>query len=78
MNFKRLLYTDSGRIVISIILGIGLATLFRKVCADGSCTVYKGPVIGEMDEKIYKHNNKCYTYKPNSVSCDSSKRILDF
>ena len=32
MNFRRLIYTDIGRYIISILLGLGLATLFRKVC----------------------------------------------
>ena len=31
MNFKRLLHTDFGQTIISILLGLGLATLFRKV-----------------------------------------------
>ena len=34
MNLKRLIYSDVGRIVISIILGLGLATLFRRVCKE--------------------------------------------
>ena len=34
MNFKRLINTALGKIIISIMLGLGLATLFRKVCKD--------------------------------------------
>ena len=32
MNLKRILYTDFGQKLLSIVLGLGLATLFRKVC----------------------------------------------
>lgn len=77
MNFKRLLNTDLGRIVISILLGLGLATLFKKVCNDKNCMVFNGPVIRDLEGKIYKHDNKCYSYSSSSVSCDSNKRILD-
>jgi len=77
MNFKRLLNTDLGRIVISILLGLGLATLFKKVCNDKNCIVYNGPVISELQGKIYKHDNKCFTYSSQSVSCDQNKQILD-
>ena len=31
-HFKRLLYSRVGKIIISLLLGLGLATLFRKVC----------------------------------------------
>ena len=68
MNFKRLLNEPLGRILISILLGLGLATLFRKVCKDKNCIVFNGPVISEFDGKIYKHGDKCYKY---SVVSDS-------
>jgi hypothetical protein len=77
MNFKRLLNTDLGRIVISILLGLGLATLFKKVCNDKNCMVYSGPIIQDLEGKTYKHNNKCYTYTSEAVSCDSTKHIVD-
>ena len=54
VNFKRLLHTNTGRNIISLILGLGLATLFHKVCKDKDCILFSGPVISEVDGKIYK------------------------
>lgn len=77
MNFKRLLNTDLGRFFISVLLGLGLASLFRKVCKDKGCIVFHGPVISEFDEKIYKSGDKCYKYKTEHATCDEKKRIID-
>jgi len=77
MNFKRLLYTPIGRVFISILLGLGLATMFRKACVDKNCIVFNGPVITEFDGKIYKHGEKCYKYSMSSAKCDSTKRIVE-
>jgi hypothetical protein len=77
MNFKRLLNTPFGRTLISIILGIGLATLFRKVCTDKNCIIFHGPVINEFENKIYKHAEKCYKYTVVSDICNPVKRIID-
>ena len=77
MNFKRLLYTDLGRIFISIILGLGLATLFRKVCTDKSCLRFNGPIISDLEGKIYKHGDKCYKYSANTDKCDTTKKQVD-
>ncbi len=77
MNFKRLLHTDAGRIFISIVLGLGLATLFRKVCKDKNCIIFNGPVIDEIDGKVFKHQGVCYQYTAETVACDSTKRIID-
>lgn len=78
MNFKRLITTNIGRMVISILLGLGLASLFRRVCRDKSCIKFNGPIISMENDKIYKFNDKCYkyTYEPNN--CNETKRILPF
>ena len=44
MNFKRLLSTEMGRFFISVLLGLGLATLFRQVCTGDKCLTFNGPV----------------------------------
>jgi hypothetical protein len=77
MNIKRLFNTPIGQIFVSILLGIGLATLFRKACTDKNCIVFNGPVISDIEGKTYKHGEKCYKYKIVSDKCDSTKRIID-
>lgn len=77
MNIRRLLYTDIGRILISILLGLGLATLFQKVCKDKNCLRFSGPILSEIDGNIYEHNDKCYKYAMHSVKCDKVKRVID-
>lgn len=78
MNLKRLLTTPTGRIFISIILGLGLATFFRRVCKDKNCIVFHGPIISEFEDKIYQYGDKCYSYRTKSDKCDAGhKKVLD-
>ena len=77
MNFKRLLTTPIGITFISILLGLGLATLFRKVCKGKDCILFNGPVISEIDGKIYKYGEYCYKYSVSPAKCDSTKKTLD-
>ena len=78
MNFKRLLHQPLGKVFISILLGLGVASLFRKVCNDRNCIIYKGPDTEEIDGKIYKHGKKCYRYNPQQVeACDTKKKVVD-
>jgi len=78
MNFKRLLHQPLGKVFISILLGLGLASLFRKVCNDRNCIIFKGPDTEEIDGKIFKHGSKCYRYNPQQTdSCDSAKKVVD-
>ena len=77
MNLKRLVGTSLGRNVISIVLGLGLATLFRKVCNDKNCIVFNGPIITDIEDKTFKHGEKCYKYKSSADRCDTTKRIIE-
>lgn len=76
MNFTRLLHTPLGKVIISILLGLGLATLFRKVCTDKNCITFKGPILGDIDGKIYKYGEQCYTYDYSAAPCDKKKQVV--
>jgi hypothetical protein len=77
MNLKRLLNTKLGVFLISVILGIGLATLFHKVCDGKKCINFNGPLISEIDGKIYKYGEECYKYSFQSAPCDPLKKTVE-
>lgn len=64
-----ILQTESGQILISILLGVGLATIFRKVCKDNSCMIIKGPPVKETNKYYYKIDNDCFKYTPQATEC---------
>ena len=79
MNFvSKLLHTPTGKILLSIILGLGIASLFRTVCKGRSCVEYYAPSLEEMRDKVFKYDGKCYTYEPEQKNCDKTKEILVF
>jgi len=77
MNLKRLLNTPLGQVLLSIILGLGLASLFRKVCTDKNCIHFKGAAIKDIDGKTYMHDEKCYKYSAVPVKCNEKNKIVD-
>jgi hypothetical protein len=77
-DFKRILYNPIGRILLSILLGLGLACLFYRVCKDKDCIKFNGPVINEVEEKTFEFDNHCYQYNPVPVKCDETKKIVEF
>ena len=56
--------------IISIIWGLGLATMFRNICNDRSCIIYKAPDPNYITSNIWKFNNKCYKFDTKTVSCE--------
>jgi len=78
MNVKRLIHSGFGKVIIPILLGLGLATMFRQVCKDKNCIVFKAPSIKEIEQKTFSHNGKCYKYKHKAESCVNSKKTVEF
>lgn len=68
-----LLENKTGQIIISVILGLGLATLFRQVCKGNNCIVIQSPDMKELEKYYYKIDSNCYKYKPYATSCELKK-----
>ena len=78
VNFKRLLNTRIGVVFISILLGLGLATMFRKACKGKDCITFQGPKYSEIDGKVYQFGDSCHSYSLQPTKCDATKKIIDF
>ena len=78
MYLSKFVHSTTGKIMMSILLGIGLATLFRQTCVGKNCVTYNAPPIDELNEQTYKFDSKCYKMERNSVNCDETKNIYAF
>ena len=78
MDLRRLLYSEAGRYIISMLLGLGLATIFRKVCNERNCIIFRGPALSKVKGQVFKYNNKCYKFNEQIEKCDESKKIVNF
>ena len=71
--FTNILNNKYGKIILSVIWGFGLATIFRKICKGRDCIVIKGPKPKNTDDKVFRFNDRCYKYKSQATSCDKQK-----
>ena len=77
MHLSKFVHSVTGRYVMSLLLGLGLATLFRKVCKDKNCITFHGPMLSEIEGKIYKSGDKCYKFSHEQTKCDVNKKIVE-
>ena len=78
MYLGRFVHTETGKIIMSILLGFGLASLFRTVCKDRDCIIFHAPPLDKIQDKIYKNGEKCYKYTPVATKCEANAKILNF
>jgi hypothetical protein len=78
MRVRKFIQSDYGKLIISVILGFGLSTLFRKACTKKQCMKFKGPSLEKIKGQTYEYDDKCYQFKPHPVKCSSIKKIVKF
>ena len=66
---KRILNSNTGKIILSVIWGFGLAALFRRACVGRKCIIYKGPHPNQIKDRVFRYGNKCYKYQPQVAKC---------
>lgn len=69
MRLLEFIKTKNGRIVVSVILAMGLASLLRMSFKNANMHIINGPPIEQTEGKIFSFDNKCYSYKVASTSC---------
>ena len=77
-SLLKTIHTRNGQYIISFILGIGLASLFRKVCKDRNCIVFRAPDLDEVTKSVYNYGDKCYSFKKSAVPCGNVEREIHF
>ena len=79
IHLGKFVHTETGKIIMSILLGFGLASLFRIVCKNKDCLVFHAPPLEDFKDKIYKNTNgKCVKYNYISSKCDKNAKIITF
>ena len=74
-KFTRMIHTKFGRTLISIVLGIGIASIFRKTCKDASCFKFTSPPSNEIKDSVYLHGGTCYKFATETVKCGSGEQV---
>ena len=76
MYLDKFVHSYTGKIIMSIILGIGLATFFRTVCKGKYCKIVRSPPPEELDDQTYKFDGKCYKFEKEAINCEKNKKTV--
>lgn len=72
---ENILDNRTGQIIISIILGLGLAVMFSSACIGRNCYIIKGPNPNVMKDKVYQFDKQCYQFNPYVSGCKKNNSV---
>ena len=61
-------------VLLSVLWGLGLATLFVSVANNRNCIIVRGEKPSEIEKKVFQYSdldNKCYKYKSYMTPCET-------
>jgi hypothetical protein len=73
-NIIKFFKSTLGMKLLSILLGLGLASLFKMSCDSRSCLVFKAVELNE--NRILKNGVECYKVTEKTTKCDPKKNII--
>lgn len=71
-NLIKSLKNPAVATIFSIVLGLGIASMFRPLCKDGVCEIIRGPSPQSLAGNVYQFGTKCYLYESHAVECASN------
>jgi hypothetical protein len=79
IQFGKFVHTETGKMLMSILLGFGLASLFRNICKGKDCLIFHAPSLNDFKDKIYlAKSGKCVKYIPVASKCNTKSKIIEF
>lgn len=80
LDFGRIFKNKYTKYIISIILGLGLSSLFRESCKDRDCYNFVAPKMEDLQsiqKDVYEFDDTCYVYEKQATKCNKkTKKIL--
>jgi hypothetical protein len=61
--------------LISILLGFGLAAMFRPLCKGPDCLIMRGPPVQDVRNSVYQFGARCVEFDAKPIECKSAGNI---
>jgi hypothetical protein len=75
INWLTIMETPGLATIVSVLLGFGLAAIFRPLCKGSECVILRGPPVSDIRGAVYQFASKCVEFDAKPVPCPTNKTI---
>lgn len=61
--------------LLSLLLGFGIAAIFRPLCNGPDCVVIRGPPVSDIRGSVYQIGKQCVEFKPKAITCPKNGTV---
>ncbi len=75
VDFFKVMTIPGVATLISFMIGLGVAAMFRPMCKGPDCLIVRGPPVQEIRDAVYQFGTKCVEFKPKPMECPADKTV---
>lgn len=61
--------------LLSLLVGFGIAAIFRPLCNGPDCVVIRGPPVNDIRGSVYQIGKQCVEFKPKAIACPKNGTV---
>ena len=61
--------------LLSLVIGFGIACIFRPLCKGPECVILRGPPVNDIRGSVYQYGSKCVEFNAKPVPCPADKTV---
>jgi hypothetical protein len=74
-NLLKVMEVPGIATLISFVLGVAVAAMFRPVCKGPECVVVRGPPVQDIRDAVYQFGSRCIEFKTKTVECPKNGTV---
>ena len=75
-GFQNLFKIPGMGALISVLIGFGIAAIFRPLCKGPECIIMRGPPVGDIKGAVYQFGAKCVEFDAKAIECPKDKKAV--
>jgi hypothetical protein len=69
INWLTMMEVPGLATVMSLLIGFGIAAIFRPLCKGPECVIMRGPPVTDIRGAVYQFGSKCVEFDAKPIEC---------
>jgi hypothetical protein len=75
MNWLTIMEVPGLATVMSLLIGFGIAAIFRPLCKGPECVILRGPPVSDIRGAVYQFGSKCVEFDAKPIECPKAGTV---
>jgi hypothetical protein len=75
INWLTIMEVPGLATIMSLLIGFGIAAIFRPLCKGPECVIMRGPPVTDIRGAVYQFGSKCVEFDAKPIECPKAGTV---